>query len=211
MDHTRSACGAAAVAVAVASAGLLAVGPATAETPHATVQLAAAATDLLEIANPAAASEDLMDALARNFNLAAAQLQIGLTDLIGLDLPRAVAGFTLAALNIVPSIPENILLAAVSGVFDQEFDWYRSHDYHQLGGAEMLTEWTTVVPDLLQAFQAGIMYAGASVESLFAGDIANSVSYSLMATDALFLSPGVTMFLGVPALVGDSLLELVGL
>lgn len=209
MEHARSA--RAAVAVAVASAGLFAVGPAATQTPQATVQLTAAVSDFPDIASPAAASEDLLQALARNFNLAIAQVQNGLTDLINLDLPRAVAGFTLAALNIVPSMPENILLAAVGGVTGQEFEWFRSHDDYQGGGTQALTDWPTLVPDLLGGFQASFSHASAAVESLFAGEIANSLYYSMLATEALFIAPAVIAFLGVPALVGDSLLELVGL
>ncbi|KLO28521.1 hypothetical protein ABW16_12585 [Mycolicibacter heraklionensis] len=208
MEHTRRAH--AAVAVAVASAGLIAAVPAAPHLQQAGVQLTTAAVELTDFAGSAAAAADLFPALHANFELAASDFQQGLTDLFNLDLLGAVGNFTPAVANILPAIPENILVAAVGGVLGQDFGGYLAFA-GDFAVNPPFTDWSSLVPSLTEMFEAGIYEISAGVQNLFALEIADSLYHTFAGLDSLFVFLPAMVFLGVPALVGDSLLELVGL
>jgi hypothetical protein len=197
-------------AVVIASASLFAAGPTASPQPQAIGQLTTATVELTGWAGSAAAAADLLPALQANFELAASDFQHGLTDLFNLDLLGAVGNFTPAVANLFPAIPENIMVAAVGGLLGQDFGGY-------LGFAgdfavnPPFTDWSSLVPSLTEMFQAGIYELNAGVENLFALDFADSLYHTFAGLDSLFFFLPAMVFLGVPALVGDNLLELVGL
>ncbi|ORV47049.1 hypothetical protein AWC02_10140 [Mycolicibacter engbaekii] len=137
-------------------------------------------------------------------------MQEGLSDLFELDLLGAVGNFASAGANIFPAVPENILLAAVGGVLGQNFGGYLSFA-GEFAINPPLTDWSTLVPSLTELFQAGAYELSAGVQSFFAGDIADSLYHTFAGVDDLFVMLPAMVFLGVPALLGDSLLDLVGL
>ncbi|WP_133055621.1 hypothetical protein [Mycolicibacter engbaekii] len=208
MNHVRRTH--AAAAIVAAGASLLAVGPASPQLSQAAVQLTAGTADFTILPYPAGTASDLLPALGINLSLAGNLVQEGLSDLFELDLLGAVGNFASAGANIFPAVPENILLAAVGGVLGQNFGGYLSFA-GEFAINPPLTDWSTLVPSLTELFQAGAYELSAGVQSFFAGDIADSLYHTFAGVDDLFVMLPAMVFLGVPALLGDSLLDLVGL
>ncbi|WP_152665533.1 hypothetical protein [Mycobacterium sp. UM_Kg1] len=201
----------AAVAVILAGAGLLAAGPPSTQVGQtAAVQLTAGAADFTILPYPRGTAADLLPALGGNLALAGSQVQEGLSDLFELDFLGAAGNFASAGANLFPAIPENILLAAVGGVLGQNFSSYLTFA-GDFAVNPPLTDWSTLVPSLAELLQAGAYQLSAAVQSFFAGDIADSLYHTLAGIDDLFVMLPAMVFLGVPALLGDSLLDLVGL
>ncbi|ORV69387.1 hypothetical protein AWC09_13280 [Mycolicibacter hiberniae] len=177
---------------------------------QAVVQLTAGAADFTILPYPGGTAADLLPALGVNLALAGSQVQEGLSDLFELDLVGAAGNFASAGANLFPAIPENILLAAVGGVLGQNFRSYLTFA-GDFAVNPPLTDWSTLVPSLTELFQAGVYELSAAVQSFFAGDIADSLYRTFAGVDDLLVMLPAMVFLGVPALLGDGLLDLVGL
>ncbi|HET9875181.1 MAG TPA: hypothetical protein VFQ37_05375 [Mycobacterium sp.] len=182
------------VAAAVAGAGLLAV------TPAAPPQL-----DLREVAVQLTSVDaaDLFTALGTNLHGAATNLSAGVTDLFQLHLADAVASFANVDGNLI-AIPENIELAAVGGLLGQDFEAYVSYTAGSLDWSQFFTGVLSLPGNILQA-------AWTAVEDLFHGQLANALLEDFAIGNALLLGLPELFVFGLPALVDDSLLSLVGL
>ena len=201
----------AAAAVIMAGAGLLATAPPPTQVSQtAAVQLTAGAADFTILPYPGGTAADLLPALGVNLALAGSQVQEGLSDLFEFDLVGAAGNLAAAGANLFAAVPENILLAAVGGVLGQNFGSYLTFA-GDFAVNPPLTDWSTLVPSLTDLFQAGVYELSAAVQSFFAGDVADSLYRTFAGVDDLLVMLPAMVFLGVPALLGESLLELVGL
>lgn len=205
----RTSC---AAAVMLASAGLIAAGPApmAPQVQQADVALTSDFTILpypYPLPGPGAA--DLWTALEANLDLAGSELQQGVSDLIGLDLIGAAGNFSSAVGNIFPAIPENIVLAAVGGLLGQEIGSYLAF----AGDFDLPSalDWSTLIPNVTELAQAGLYELIASGQQFFAGEIADGLYHAFAGLDTLFFQLPAVVFVGVPALAADSLLDLIGL
>lgn len=157
----------------------------------------------------AADASDLFTALSDNLNSAATEFGAGLTALFNLDLPDGLGQLAAAAFNLAPLIPENVLLAGVSGLLNQDLDAYLNF---LPGFADLLpADWSALLPTLDALVQSGLNSWSDAVQDLLGGDVANAVAQALLGLDYLVLLAPAVLVIGVPALVGDSLLALVGL
>ncbi|WP_152664835.1 hypothetical protein [Mycobacterium sp. UM_Kg27] len=200
------------MAAATFSAGLVAITPVAlpaVDLPEAQqigVRLTAAeAVDLAIISNPAESAVGLFDALVHNFDLAGSQLSGGLADLLQLDLPSAASNFSAAALNAL-AIADNILVAAVGGLFSQDFDHYA----FQEAAWYPFLDWPTTVNTLSNDFESALEAVSQGLGDLFQGDVANGVLYILGGIEGAIALPMLALA-GGTALLGDELLSLVGL
>lgn len=199
-------------AVMLASAGLIAAGPApmAPSVQQAAVALTSDYTILpypYPLPGPGAA--DLWTALETNLALAESELQQGVSDLLGLDLIGAAGNFSSAVGNIFPAIPENIVLATVGGLLGQDIASYLAY----AGDFDLPSalDWSTLIPSVTELAQAGLYELIASGQQFFAGEIADGLYHAFAGLDNLFFQLPAVVFLGVPALAADSLLDLIGL
>lgn len=197
--HRSIAAGAAA---AVATAGLVAVAPAAAprlDLSGAAVQLTAAAVDDFDAIANATASLPLpdlgyiADALAFNAHTAVEQASQAVTAIMHLDTASAMAHLLNAVFQVVPAMPENVIVGLLGGM--EGFVGYENP-------YAALTSWADILPTLTHSVQTGLSEITSAVTSLLHFDLGPAAFFAFEGFNQLVIQPFDLIFLQIPALLG---------